>query len=174
MASDIKTLEDLQRVPNSSLYELAGSFFIEGRTIGIYKFVLTERHNGRPWLVSYDIFNGDRSKVDIICSGNGIINPFSMQAGDEIFYPEPSSAESTRSTESSIKAIIANLKGLNAGKSKKTDTNRIADNSTKAQREKAKRAQSITTENNLLAANLTESNQNIQYSEGIIVLKPNF
>lgn len=167
MPTDIKTLNDLEFDNSSKLYNLEGEFYVEGKIIGIYSFTLTERHAGRPWLVSYDIFNERTDQVDLLCTINGILQPLSMNEGDVIYYTDPNNPEAARSTAGAAKKVISQLKANNAGKSQKNDNNRSKDKTNQKQRENAKKT------NNILP-NLADQNQNIQYGEGTIILKPNF
>jgi hypothetical protein len=163
---DIKTLKDLEFI--NGLYELEGDFFVDGKIIGIYSLTLTERHAGRPWLVSADIFDGKIDQIDLLCSINGIFNPLTMNVGDVIYYTDPSNPESSRSNIGSVKKVIAQLKTNNAGKSQKNDNNRAKDKSVQKQRENNKKSTTP------VLPNLANQNQNIQYGEGSITLKPNF
>lgn len=166
--ADIKTLKDLEFDNSTKLYQLEGEFFIEGKIIGIYSFTLTERHSGRPWLISYDVFNGRADLIDLLCSINGIFNPLTVKEGDIIYYSDPNNPDTARSNAGSVKKIIEQLKTNNAGKSKKTDQNRTKDKSVQKQREKDKKSTTP------ILPNLADQNNNVQYGEGSITLKPNF
>lgn len=165
---EIKTLKDLEYDNDAKLYQLEGDFFIDGKIVGIYSLTLTERHAGRPWLVSSDAFNGRTDQIDLLCTINGILNPLTMNEGDVIFYADPNNPESSRSQAGGIKKVIAQLKTNNAGKSQKTDPNRSKDKSVQKQRENNKKSTTP------ILPNLADQNQNIQYADGIITLKPNF
>ena len=168
MPVDIKTLKDLEFDNVSKMYELEGDFFIDGKIIGIYSITLEERHAGRPWLVSADVFDGRTDQIDLLCSINGIFNPLTMNEGDVIYYTDPSNPESARASTGSIKKVIAQLKTNNAGKSQKNDNNRAKDKSVQKQRENNKKSTTP------ILPNLADQNQNVQYGDGSITLKPNF
>lgn len=150
------------------LYEIHVGNFDENVLYKFYSFILEEKHEGRPWLISNDLYQ-DTNQIDILCDINSIYNPLMFIKGQIVFYPEKNDLTSIRQAQNSnaISDIVKDfIKSANVGKEQKKDTNRSADKAKEAEIEKQKK---------FIPPNIIKINDgNIQYGDGSIILLPNF
>lgn len=112
--SNYDYLAKLTLEPISGLYDMFITTY-SGRTVQLRAFFLEKKHEMRMDLVSYDIYRTP-DYVGTLCQLNSILNPFSVNNGDVIFYCSQQDAESLMRVASELKfARIEEL--LNAGKS---------------------------------------------------------
>lgn len=160
---NIKSLQNLKK--NGSVFELYSEVVVNNNPYAVFKFSCNVRHNMRIDLVCYDIYNNTDS-IDVLCTVNGILNPFTVQDGDILYYVDEKDLDSVRSDAAVIAAIVDSVKGANKGKQQKTDSNKAADNMTRKETEKSK---------SYVPPNILQTNNtNIDLGEGTIILKPNF
>lgn len=161
----IKSLENRKKKKdNKSLYELYTTVLVNDIEYGIFEFVCTDRHNMRLDLVSYDIYE-NTDKTDILCVINGIINPLTVQSGDNILFIDPDDIDDVRSVDHLMLDILDKIKDANKGKERKIDKNRVSDLRKRKNTEKKK----------LLPSNILDKNQkNLRTENGKIKRGPNF
>lgn len=160
---EIHSLTNLTK--NGQVYNLYSQVIVNGVNYGVYSFPCTDRHTMRIDLVSVDIYN-NTDNIDILCALNSIYNPLTIQEGDLLFWIEDKDISNVRSNENVLQALIDSVTTANVGKDTKQDTNRLNDTINRTQTEKNKK---------LPPPNIVQSTDgNIDYSEGTIILKPNF
>lgn len=160
---EIKSLNNLKK-DSSGMYDLYAEVINGKNIISIFKFPLTDKHDMRIDLVCNDIY-GNTDSVDLLCVLNGIIQPLTIQSGDVLFFVDKDDLTNIRSNAAARDAIVQAVVNANKGKSQKTDTNRTADTANRKDKEKAKQ---------FIPPNLIQATSNIDYGEGIIILRPNF
>jgi hypothetical protein len=162
---DIQSLDNLKKDSNN-LYNLHHQVLINEYNYGVYVFTCTERHNMRIDLISFDIY-GNKNNIDVLCAVNGIFNPLTVQNGDNIFFVEERDVNNIRSNEDVLQALVDSITNANNGKETKQDNNRLQETSNRGQIEKEKKLS--------IPPNIIQSSTgNVDYSEGTIILKPNF
>lgn len=160
---EIYSLQNLKK--NGQVYELYSQAIVNGVAYGVYSFTCTDRHTMRIDLVCFDIYK-NTDNIDVLCALNNIFQSLTIQEGDTIFWIEDKDIDNVRSNENVLQALIDSVTAANLGKDTKQDTNRITDTSNRTQTEKNKK---------LTPPNIIQtSNGNIDFSEGQIILKPNF
>lgn len=161
----IKSLENRKKKKdNKSLYELYTTVLVNDIEYGIFEFSCVDRHNMRLDLVSYDIYE-NTDKTDILCVINGIINPLTVQSGDNILFIDPDDIDDVRSVDHLMLDILDKIKDANKGKERKIDKNRVSDLRKRKNTEKKK----------LLPSNILDKNQkNLRTENGKIKRGPNF
>lgn len=160
---EIKSLQQLTR--NGQVFDLHSQVIVNNYSYGVYAFPLTDRHTMRIDLVCYDMYN-NTDNIDIICALNGIFNPLIIQDGDIIFFIEEKDINNVRNNDNIIQILKDSVASANAGKNTKQDQNRVADTANRTQTEKNKKLS--------LPPNIVNNNGNIDFTEGAIILKPNF
>jgi len=161
---EIHSLQNLTK--NGQVYDLYSQVIVNGVNYGVYSFPCTDRHTMRIDLVCFDIYK-HTDNIDILCSLNSIYNPLTIQEGDLLFWIEDKDIANVRSNENVLQALIDSVTSANAGKDTKQDTNRLNDTANRTQTEKNKK---LTIPPNIVQT----TNGNIDFSEGAIILKPNF
>lgn len=160
---EIKSLDNLER--NGVIFELYAEVIDKDTKIGIYKFPCTDKHNMRMDLVCNDIYTNTDS-IDILCAINGIYNPLVVQNGDVIYFVNPDDLTTVRSSSAIIQNIINTVTNANAGKTQKTDDNKTNDNINK---------KNVESNKTYIPPNILQTqNTNVDYGEGVILLRPNF
>lgn len=87
----IKSFEDIKR-NTDGLYELGEYTFRDATTQArLFAFDVTDRHAGRPDMVSNDVY-GTTDEVELICDLNNIVNPQSIKQGDVLIVCLPEDA----------------------------------------------------------------------------------
>lgn len=164
---DLQLLNTTKKT-DDGLYEIHIGNFDENVLYKFYSFIVEEKYEGRPWLISDELYN-DTNQVDILCDINGIYNPLLFNRDQIIYYPDKNDLTAIRQAQNSnsISDIVKDfVKSANVGKEYKKDTNRSADKSKEAEIEKQKK---------FIPPNIVKSSEtNIQYGDGSIVLLPNF
>lgn len=160
---DIKSLQQLTK--NGQVFDLHNQVIVNNYNYGIYIFRLTDRHTMRIDLVSFDIYR-NTDNIDVLCAINGIFNPLTIQDGDVLFFVEDKDINNIRSNENTLKALKDSVANANVGKDTKQDQNRVAETGNRTQTEKDKKL--------TVPPNIVQNNGNIDFSEGAIILKPNF
>lgn len=163
---EIKSLQNLTK--DGQVYNLHAQVIVDNYSYGIYVFPLTDRHTMRIDLACFDIYH-NTDQVDILCALNGIFNPLTIQDGDVLFFIEDKDITNVRNNENVLKALKDSVSNANTGKEPKQDQNRLTDSANRAQTEKNKKAPTISPPNIVQTPN-----GNIDFSEGAIILKPNF
>ena len=153
---------------SDGLYEIHVGNFNENVLYKFYSFIVLEQHEGRPWLISHELYN-NTDNIDILCDINGIYNPLMFITGQIIYYPDKNDLTSIRQGQSSnsLSDIVKDfVKSANVGKERKKDTNRTTDKAKESEIEKQKK---------FIPPNIVKSSEtNIQYGDGSIILLPNF
>lgn len=161
---EIHSLQNLTK--NGNVYNLYTQVIVNGVSYGVYSFPCTDRHTMRIDLVSFDIYH-NTDNIDILCAMNSIFQPLTIQEGDIIFWIEDKDIANVRSNENVLQALIDSVSTANAGKDTKQDTNRINDTANRTQTEKNKKLS--------IPPNIVQTTTgNIDFTEGAIILKPNF
>lgn len=162
---DIKSLSNLQKY--NGVYDLYTQVIVNDKPYAVYSFQCSSRHDMRIDLVCFDIYN-NLDNVDILCNVNSIINPLSIQNGYTIFFVDDKDIEDIRSSSdvlNAISSILNSANNANKGKEFKQDSNKVKDNNNKINIEKSKK---------LIPPHIKQNNtSNIDYSEGVIILRPN-
>lgn len=162
----IKSLENRKKKEdNKSLYELYTTVIVDDIEYGIFEFLCVDRHSMRLDLISQDIYENTDAQ-DILCAVNGIINPLTVQSGDNILFIDPDDIDGVRSIDHLLVDILDKIKDSNNGKERKIDKNRISDLRKRKEKEKKKK---------LLPSNLLDNgNKNLRTENGKIKRGPNF
>jgi hypothetical protein len=161
---EIEILNKLRRT-RDGFYDLHVTADVNNKRFMVFSFICEERHNMRLDLVSNDIYK-NANNVDVLMSLNGILNPFSVENGDEIFFVEDENVDGVRANDATTMAIIDAIKNANTGKDHKVDKSRLSDKQKEKERESEKR---------YIPPNILDVNQsNININGGKITLKPSF
>lgn len=167
----IKSIDSINKVrsdDNKSFkeeYNLYIEVLIDTTKIKLFEFPCTKRHEMRLDLVSTDVYDTNEY-VDVLCNLNNLVNVFNVKEGDIILFIEQENIDNVSSSTSVIENIKDQLKTANKGKSFKIDNNRKADITKRKETEKNKA---------YLPPNILDSNKkNLNESNGVISLKPNF
>jgi len=161
---EIKSLDQLTK--NGQVFDLHSQVIVNDYSYGVYTFPLTDRHTMRIDLACFDMYN-NTDNIDIICALNGIFNPLTIQDGDILFFVEEKDISNIRNNDNVLQALKDSVAGANAGKDTKQDVNRINDTANRSQIEKNKKF--------TLPPNIIQTpSGNVDFSEGAIILKPNF
>ena len=163
---NIKSLEVITTLTLEGLYDLDTGYYDQVLNLRIFQFPLEDRHSGRLWLVSNDIY-GTTNNVDILCTFNGIYNPLTVKSGQLLYYVHSDDVPAVTNiqNQNAVQSAIANLPNLNTGKNQKVDLNRAVDKS----------KQQLTQQSKVFVPSPNISvNTNIHYIPGGIVLLPNF
>lgn len=160
---NIKSLDKLPKI--NGVYDLYITYKTANKSIGIYTYLLTDRHNMRIDLLCYDIY-GNTENIDILCNINGILNPLTIQQNTLMYFIDEQDLDSIRNDDNIKNAIINLISNANSGKEYSIDKNRIKDKLAIKNTENDKQ---------YIPPNIIQTVDNkIEYSDGYIILKPNF
>ena len=163
---EIKSLEVISTLTLEGLYDLHTGYYDQVLNLRVFEFTLEDRHSGRLWLVSNDIY-GVTDNVDVLCTFNGIYNPLTIMSGQNLYYVHSDDIPAVTNVQNqkAIQSAIANLPNLNTGKNQKVDPNRTIDKSKQQLTQKAKV---------LVPSPNLAKNTSISFGNGNITLLPNF
>lgn len=159
---EINSLNNLKKT--DKLYDLYNTVIVNNKSYNIIPFECSDRHEMRIDLIAYDIY-GNTNNIDILTIINNILNVFTIQKNDIIFYIEDTDINDLRSDENVTNAIKENIMKANIGKQFKSDKNREVDVNKRREIEEAK---------HIVPANILKTGSNFDTSNGKITLKPNF
>lgn len=157
-------IRDLDNLTESKdgLYNLLDYTFVGTQRIALYGFVLEERHEMRPDLVSIEVY-GDDSFVSTILAINNIQNPLSLKKGMVIIHTDVETAVQLNNFSEKIESLRDKL--INKNKKKRTDQARNDFKSAESTREQAKNSRP-----SILSTKL----DTVQLKDGIIKIEPGF
>lgn len=160
---NIQSLENLTS-DNNNIFDLYTEVIVNNNTFAVYTFTCTARHNMRFDLVCLDIYN-NINNIDVLSIVNGIINLYTVQSEDIIYYLHPDDIDNARSNDDVIAAVVKAVSNANKGKEQKIDSTRTTDKSNQSTTNKAKQ---------YIPPHIIQQNNNVDYNNGNITLKPNF
>lgn len=117
----IKSLEDLQKLPDSDMFDLSQTSFNDYGPFTFNTYIVPKEFEMRMDLVCNDIYDS-MEYVDFLLWINRIINPFNIKQGMELIFPQPDIIPKFYAKKDNQREVQDAL--LNKGKAKRKDKNR--------------------------------------------------